>query len=147
MKTFRIVLTLCLLPVAYCLSAQYDPGKINKKAVQIYEQALERAQDGNLVNAAGLLLQCIEIDKKYVDAYLSLAGVYGQLKNHTNSIKYYEQAFAIDSDYTAEYKLPYSINLAATGEFEKALIAINNLLAAGNRSLPLYPATLNRCSM
>jgi outer membrane protein OmpA-like peptidoglycan-associated protein/tetratricopeptide (TPR) repeat protein len=128
-KRLQIIVSLCLLSIANCTFAQYDPSKVNKKAVQLYDQALLRAQDGNLVNAAGLLLQCIEIDKNYVDAYLSLAGVYGQLKNYNNSIKYYEQAFALDSDYTAEYKLPYSINLAGAGEFEKALKAINDLLA------------------
>src|SRR5690606_9318648 len=34
----------------------------------------------------------------------------------------------MDADYTMEYKLPYSINLAGQGEFEKALAAINELL-------------------
>ena len=34
----------------------------------------------------------------------------------------------LDSDYTIEYKLPYSIHLAGQGEFEKALAAINQLL-------------------
>lgn len=106
----------------------YNPDKVNKKAVALYNQALERAQDGNLASAAGLFQQAIEADKKYVDAYLSLAGVFGQIKNYTSSCKYYEQAFALDSDYTIEYKLPYSINLAGQGEFEKALIAINQLL-------------------
>ncbi len=71
---------------------------------------MERAQDGNLTSAAGLLQQAIETDKNYVDAYLSLAGVYGKLKSYKSSSKYYEKAFAIDSDYTIEYKLPYSIN-------------------------------------
>ena len=89
---------------------------------------MERAQDGNLIHAAGLLLQCIEIDNKYIDAYLSLAGVYGQLKNYKSSIEYYEKAFVQDTNYTIEYKLPYSINLAGLGEFEKALNAINELL-------------------
>jgi len=122
---FILFLLLCLAG----FSQPYDPAKVNKKAQQLYSQALERAQDGHLVHAAGLLLECIETDKKYVDAYLSLAGIYGQLRSHNNSIKYYEQAFALDKDYTAEYKLPYSINLAATGAFEKALEAINELLA------------------
>ncbi len=126
-KALLSVVSCFVLSTAF--SQPYDPEKVNKKAVQLYAQAIERAQDGNLVNAAGLLLQCIEIDKKYVDAYLSLAGIYGQLKNHSNSIKYYEQAFALDSNYTADYKLPYSINLAGMGEFEKALAAINQLLA------------------
>jgi outer membrane protein OmpA-like peptidoglycan-associated protein len=106
----------------------YDPGKVNKKAVQLYNQAMERANDDNLTMAAGLLLQCIQTDNKYVDAYLSLAGVYGQLKSHKSSIEYYEKAFLLDPGYTMEYKLPYSIQLAATGEFEKALAAINELL-------------------
>ena len=89
---------------------------------------MERAQDGNLISATGLLLQCIEIDNKYIDAYLSLAGVYGQLKNYRTSTEYYEKAFVQDTNYTIEYKLPYSINLAGLGEFEKALNAINELL-------------------
>ena len=109
-------------------SQSYDPEKVDKKAKILYDQALERAQDGNLTHAAGLLLQCIEIDQKYVEAYLSLAGVYGQLKNYKSSIEYYEKAFALDSDYTMEFKLPYSINLAGLGAFEKALNAINEFL-------------------
>lgn len=116
-----------------CLSlfmsfAQYDPAKVNKKAVQLYNQAIERAQDGNLTHAAGLLLQCIEIDSKYLDAYLSIAGVYGQLKNYKTSVGYYEKAFVQDLNYSIDYKLPYSIQLAGLGEFEKALAAINELL-------------------
>jgi len=109
-------------------SQSYDPEKVDKKAKTLYNQALERAQDGNLTHAAGLLLQCIEIDKNYTEAYLSLAGVYGQLKNYKSSIEYYEKAFAQDSDYTMEFKLPYSINLAGLGKFEKALNAINEFL-------------------
>jgi len=106
----------------------YDPGKVNKKAVQLYNQAMERAQDGNLTNAAGLLLQCIATDNKYLDAYLSLAGVYGQLKSYKSSVEYYEKAFPQDTNYTIEYKLPYSIQLAGLGEFEKALNAISEML-------------------
>ncbi len=106
----------------------YDPSKVNKKAIPLYEQALERAGDGHLPQAAGLLLKCIELDARYVDAYLSLAGVYGQMKNYRASTDYYEKAFAIDTAYTMDYKLPYSINLAGNGLFDKALIAIDELL-------------------
>ncbi len=89
---------------------------------------MKQAQDGNLTNAADLLQQSIEIDNKYLEAWLSLAGVYGQQKNYQSSVGYYEKAFAQDTDFTIEYKLPYSINLAGLGEFEKALNAINELL-------------------
>lgn len=126
MKSIFLLIA-CFLLFTYSFS-QYNPSKINKKAIALYNQGMQRAQDGNLVLAAGLFLQSIETDNKYVDAYLSLAGVYGQLKNYRSSISYYEKAFTQDTDYTMEFKLPYSINLAGLGEFQKALDAINELL-------------------
>ncbi|HEY6502596.1 MAG TPA: flagellar motor protein MotB, partial [Chitinophagaceae bacterium] len=111
------------------VSAQpYDPGKINKKAVQLYNQAMERANDGNLTFAVGLLQQSIETDNKYVDAYLALASVYSQLKNYKNSADNYEKAFVLDTAYTIDHKLSYSIQLAGMGKFENALNAVNELL-------------------
>lgn len=125
-KLFLCLITLSLLHNSF--SQSYDPGKVNKKAIALYNQAMEQAQNGQLTNAADLLLQVLQTDDKYLDAYLSLAGVYGQQKNYASSIEYYEKAFAQDADYTIEYKLPYSINLAGSGQFEKALTAINELL-------------------
>lgn len=123
----KLFLFACLLYTG-AAGAQYNPDKINKKAIALYGQAMERAQDGNYIHSAGLLVQAIEIDKNYIDAYLSLAGVYAQLKSYNKSIEYYEKAFTMDSSYTMEYKLPYSISLAANGNFDKALEAINELL-------------------
>ncbi|MES1215718.1 MAG: OmpA family protein [Bacteroidota bacterium] len=131
MKTIRVFLyfTFFTLYVASSSFAQsYDPAKVNKKAVALYNQAMERIQDDNFTLAIGLLLQCIDIDKNYLPAYLSLGGVYGELKKYKSSTDYYEKAFALDSATTIEYKIPYSINLAGQGEFEKALGAINELL-------------------
>ncbi|MBK5272027.1 MAG: flagellar motor protein MotB, partial [Bacteroidia bacterium] len=142
MKTIRNILyfTFFFLHTSYISTAQsYDPSKINKKAVALYDQAMERLQDENYISATGLLLKCIETDKNYLPAYLSLGGVYGQLKNYKSSVEYYEKAFALDSNYTIEYKLPYSINLAGLGEFEKALAAINELLI---KKPPKNPTTL-----
>jgi tetratricopeptide (TPR) repeat protein len=110
------------------LAQSYDPDKVDKKAIKLYNQAMVEAQDGRLTNAAELLQQAIGVDNKYLEAYLSLAGVYGQQKNYKSSIEYYEKAFAQDAGYTIEYKLPYSINLAGMGEFSRALDAINELL-------------------
>jgi outer membrane protein OmpA-like peptidoglycan-associated protein/tetratricopeptide (TPR) repeat protein len=108
--------------------AQYDPAKINKKATQFYNQAMQRIEDGNITLAAGLLKQAVETDKNYVDAYLSLGAIYGKLKNYKSSIINYEKAFEIDSNYSLDYKLAYSIQMAGSGEFEKALVAVNELL-------------------
>src|SRR5688572_17816399 len=126
--------TFCLLHFTFSTSAQYDVSKINKKAVESYTKGIEKAQDGKFADAIESLQEAINRDPKYIDAYLSLAGVYGQIKNRTQSVATYEKAFTIDSNYTSDYRLPYSINLAGVGEFEKALATINALLSRNNLS-------------
>jgi outer membrane protein OmpA-like peptidoglycan-associated protein/tetratricopeptide (TPR) repeat protein len=135
MKTLpRILFVFYSLLIANCLLAQYDPYKINKKAFSIYTQAIQKAEAGNYNDAVDLLNQSLKIEPNYADAYLSLGGVYGQMKNYKSSSDNYEKAFAIDSNYTREYKLPYSINLAGQGRFQEALNAINSLLSGTNIS-------------
>ena len=119
---------LCILFTPFASFSQYDISKINKKAVEAYNTGLERAQDARYSEAITHLKDAIQKDAKYIDAYLSLAGVFGQIKDHKQSVLNYEQAFALDADYTWGYRLPYAINLAGLGEFDKALDAINNLL-------------------
>ncbi len=119
--------------------AQYDPAKINKKATQLYDQAMERIEDGNITSAAGLLQQAIEADKNYVDAYLALGSIYGKLKSYKSSVGNYEKAFTIDSSYTLDYKIAYSIQLAGLGEFERALNSVNELLT---KKPPKNPTSL-----
>jgi len=138
MKTLNFLLVFWVLLLSNWVNAQYDPTKINKKAFSVYMQAMEKANGRDFKAAIDLLEQCITIEPKYADAFLSLGGVYGQLKNYTKSTENYEKAFAIDSNYTNEYKLPYSINLAGQGKFQEALNTINSLL----RSQKISPATI-----
>ena len=121
------------------LHAQYDPSRINKKAKQQYAQAMERVEDGNLPSAAGMLLQAVQTDPGYVDAWLALGSLYGHLKSYPKSIEYFEKAFAIDTAYTLDYKMQYSIQLAGNGEFGRALNAINELLT---KKPPKNPTSL-----
>jgi len=118
----------CFLLHNISFAQPYDPAKVNKKAVALYNQGMERAESDNLTMAAGLFVKAIETDNRYVDAYLRLGAVYGKLKSFKTGIDYYEKAFALDPDYTLEYKYSYSIQLAEIGEFEKALNAINEIL-------------------
>jgi outer membrane protein OmpA-like peptidoglycan-associated protein/tetratricopeptide (TPR) repeat protein len=141
MKTgFLILCPFFILFSQEKISAQpYDPKKIDKKAVALYTQARERAEDGNLASATGLLQQAVEVDNRYVDAYLGMAKIYQELKNYPQSITQFEKAFAIDSNYTINFRYSYAICLAGTGEFEKALGAINELL---RKSPPKDPERL-----
>lgn len=112
--------------------AQYNPDKVNKKAAQLYSKAMELAQSDDFKGGIEALQQAIKIDAKFEEAYLSLAGMYGELKNYQGAIDNYELAKAIDSVYFLDYNLPYSINLAGKGEFEKALKAVDLFLTVTN---------------
>jgi outer membrane protein OmpA-like peptidoglycan-associated protein len=110
-------------------SQTYQPEKINKKAIKYYDQAVEYLRDNSLPESIPFLRKAIAADSNYVDAILSLAGVYGQLKKHELSVYNYEWAKRKDTIYFKQYHLPYSINLAGLGKFKEALVAIDYFLA------------------
>ena len=111
-------------------SAQwYDPDKVNQKAGVIYGTAYEEAQEGKYIESIAHLNEALKLDPKFVDVYLSRAGIYANLKNYTASVNDFEAALRMDSIYSKTYLLPYSISLAGTGNFTKALNAVNEFLS------------------
>jgi outer membrane protein OmpA-like peptidoglycan-associated protein/tetratricopeptide (TPR) repeat protein len=126
MKKFLLLLFIGFSAV---VSAQYDPAKVNKKAIEVYEKALLKLRDGELKAAIPMLESAIKLDGNYMEAILSLAGVYGELKNYHAAVAHFEKALKIDNNDLGYYNLGYSINLAGIGKFDKALEAINKFLA------------------
>ena len=107
----------------------YDPEKVNKKAIVFYETAYQEAVEGKYVASVAHLADALKADPKYLDVYLSRAGIYANMKNYAASVADFETAFTKDSVYSNTYLLPYSISLAGTGNFEKALSTVNHFLA------------------
>jgi outer membrane protein OmpA-like peptidoglycan-associated protein/tetratricopeptide (TPR) repeat protein len=126
-KTIFIVCSL-LFAFYYGNAQWYNPDKVGKQAGDIYGQALQDAENDKYTEAIKELNKALTIDPKLVDAYLSRAGIYTHFKNYTASIADFETAFQLDSVYTKEYHLPYSISLAGDGQFQKALDAVNEFL-------------------
>lgn len=110
----------------------YNPDKVNKKASTVFNLAYSNAQNGNLEHAKKLLKEAIRMDPRFVDAYLSLAGVSGEMKQYEEAASAFEQAFGLDSVYSRHYLLPYSINLAGAGKFHEALRAVERFLEIQN---------------
>ena len=73
----------------------YNADKVNKKAVDLYERALDRLQNDQLKEAIPLLNKAIETDGKYVDAILSLASVYGEMKDYKTAVEQFEKGRAL----------------------------------------------------
>jgi outer membrane protein OmpA-like peptidoglycan-associated protein len=122
-----------LVLVGLWASAQsYNPDKVKPKALDQYDQAVEYLKAGEVREAIPVLQNCLVIDSNFVDAYLSLAAAYGQLKQYAASIKLYEKARSKDSLYFKVYQLPYSINLAGAGRFQDALEQVENFILLPN---------------
>jgi outer membrane protein OmpA-like peptidoglycan-associated protein len=128
----KLFCTISFLLVCIISQAQFNPAKVNRKAAQLYSQALQMAEDGDFIKSIGVLQQAVKIDPRFADAWLSMAGMHGELKNYDAAIENYQKAQSIDSLYFADYNLPYSINLAGKGAFDKALEAINRFLSIPN---------------
>ncbi|MBL0357239.1 MAG: OmpA family protein [Chitinophagaceae bacterium] len=114
-------------------SQWYDPEKVNPKAIDLNIQANEAAREGNYIDAIAKINQALIIDNRFVNAYLSRAAYYGELKYYDSSCADYEKSIALDTVYSANFFLAYSISLAGQGKFDKALVAVNNFL--GNKGL------------
>ncbi|MCW3074429.1 MAG: flagellar motor protein MotB [Flaviaesturariibacter sp.] len=141
MKSLRSFFTFCFILFTLISSAQYDQSKIDKKAIEAYTKGLDKIDAQKWDDAVESFSEAIRRDPAYIDAYLSLAGVYGQLKNYEQSIKTYEKGLALDTNYTSHLRLPYAINLAGAGQFQKALNVIDALLRS-----PKLPASTQKAA-
>lgn len=129
----KLICTIFSILITCTLQAQqFNPEKVNPKAASIYSQGLQQATDGNLEEGIRLLQKAVQLDKTFMDAYLSIAGMYAELKNYDSAVINYEMARNIDSVYFKEYNLPYSIDLAGLGRFEKALAAVETFKTIPN---------------
>jgi tetratricopeptide (TPR) repeat protein len=109
-------------------SQWYDPEKVDHKANTIYTIAINKARNGDYISSVKMINEALKIEPKFVDAYLSLAGIDAELKNYTSSVSNFEKAFSLDSVYAKDFFLPYSISLAGCGRFNDSLNAVNYFL-------------------
>src|SRR4029078_13081235 len=93
-------IALYLLLTSYISNAQwYDPEKVNAKANSIYVEAINNARNEKYSVAIEQINEALKIDPKLVDAYLSMGGIYANLKNYDESVTNFEKAFSLDSVY------------------------------------------------
>ena len=128
LSKFLTALCLQLLLCNVCNAQWYDPDKVNKKAGDIYGHAYEEATAGKYAAAINHINESIKLEPRFVDAFLSRAGIYANLKKYDSSVIDFETALGLDSIYSKDYLLPYSISLAGCGKFQQALDAVTKFL-------------------
>ncbi|MFT3681624.1 MAG: OmpA family protein [Ferruginibacter sp.] len=124
--TFLFLFSNFLFLISY--AQWYNPEKVNKKAAALNEAAYGFAVDGNYAKAIEKLNEAISVDGKFLDAWLSRAGIYANLHKYDSSVADFQKSIQLDSVYASVFLLPYSISLAGTGQFQKALEVVNVFL-------------------
>lgn len=127
-RLFVINITIFIIIPSSLKAQWYNPEKVSKKAKVVYFEAYDLASEGAYIKSLKKLEQAIKIYPNYVEAFLSRAGIYADLKNYDSSVRNFEIAFSLDSVFCSEYLLPYSISLAGIGKFEEALIKATHFL-------------------
>lgn len=90
--------------------------------------AIDYARNEKYALAVKMINDAIKIEPRYVDAYLSMAGMHANMKNYAVSVENFKKAFSLDSIYSHDYLLPYSISLAGMGKFDEALLSVDKFL-------------------
>ncbi len=129
---FFLAVSILIVNHSIAKAQWYDPEKVNKKAGEIYGQAYEEATAGNYTAAFKHLDEALLLDPKFVDVFLSRAGIYADQKKYAASVNDFEVALKLDAVYSKTYLLPYSISLAGMGKFQQALNAVSEFLANPN---------------
>lgn len=112
-----------LLFIALCsqgFSQLYNPDKVNKKAAATYQQVFEALDNSDYNKAKDLCYKSIQQQADFVDAWATLASIYGEQKNYDSAIYFFDKAISYDPIYTQGLQVPYSINLAGMGRFKEA---------------------------
>ena len=125
----KLILIFFLLYNTHAFAQWYNPENVPKKLGYKYGIALNESQIKNYDKALALLDECIEAEPKFVDAWLSKAGILSDQKKYPAAVQAYEKGILLDTVYSFNFLLPYSIALAGNGRFKEALFAINKLLS------------------
>ncbi|HQY11422.1 MAG TPA: flagellar motor protein MotB, partial [Ferruginibacter sp.] len=128
---FRIIFSFFIFNFSFLIATAqwYDPDKVNQKAGELYGRAYEEATERKYTDALKHLNEALAIEPKFVDVFLSRAGIYADMKNYAASVADFETALQMDPVYSKTYLLPYSISLAGIGKFQPALDAVNEFLS------------------
>lgn len=124
-----LLLTLCMSALSIARAQTYNPDKVDRKAVDWYNMALnELSTNNDRTKALEYLDKALKIDATYVSALLTKAGIYADYRDYASSVVEYKKARSLDTAFFIDLDLSYSISLAGIGDFQGAMEAVNRFL-------------------
>jgi OmpA-OmpF porin, OOP family len=118
-----VVLFVFALLTSFSVAAQGELSTKSKKAIELYTSADNFRVRGQYDEALNLLLQAIEKDDKFVEAYYRIGITYFSMRLYSKAIENYEKGLSHTSDLRKQKVFWYDLGevYLLTGEYEKAM--------------------------
>ncbi|NLL27735.1 MAG: OmpA family protein [Bacteroidales bacterium] len=114
--------------IPFLAFSQENLSSKNKKALREYAEGMTFLDGYKYQEAEKAFIKSIELDKKFIEAYIMLATLYEEQKKYSESLEYYDKSFQLDEKFYPK-NFFYAGNLALKiGEYEKALSYFNSFL-------------------
>ena len=120
-----------LLVILFTIQVNAQVGKLsstNKRAIELYNKAIESYERYDYDSAVRFLEQSIEKDSKFIEALLMLSQVYQEMRLVDNAIDVAQKAIAVSPDYFPNIYLNVASLYFFEGNYEKSLINANKFL-------------------
>lgn len=118
---FRLLLALVFVVLAFVASAQ--PKNLttkNKKATESFYSALEAYERYDIINAERLLLEAIQRDKNFVEAYLTISQIYQETGRDEEAIAAADMATKVNPDFFPSIYYNIANLLFKKGDYQRA---------------------------
>lgn len=130
MKAFRFIILVMILQLpAGLITAQDQPASHSKKAIDAYNRALQSYTLHNYTMAERFLIEAIETDALFIDAFLLLAEVYEDSGQPLKAIEAYSKGLPIKENYYAYGFIRLGNLEYGEGEYAEALNSYNHYLS------------------
>jgi flagellar motor protein MotB len=118
-----------LLQIAMPVTAQEKPATRSKKAIEAYNKALQSYSVRNFSMAEKLLLEAIESDSGFIDAFLVLAEVDEDWNQPLKAIEAYRKGLNLNENYYPSGFIKLADLEYGEGMYTEALEAYNHFIA------------------
>jgi outer membrane protein OmpA-like peptidoglycan-associated protein len=117
----KIVLFICLLMCSLTIFSQ-KLSSDDPKAIKNYKEGIKLYENYENINAIKKFKKAIELDPKFIEAYLITAQVYSDIEMYDSSIAYYKKAINIDKDFFPNAYMIIAKLSYMTGKYSDAAI-------------------------
>lgn len=142
MRKFLIIALLLIPNVALSQGNKYSVT--NKKAIERYTTALTLYDKYDLDHAENYLLESIEREPKFIEAYLVLAQIYSEKNEIAKAIEASEKAATINADLFPQVFYSLGHLYLKTGEYQKSKMNFEHYLEKYQPSNPKFKLNAQR---